>query len=477
MSVMGIASQDSGFHPKRRTMTILWGGRFQKAFDDVAKHMSYSLSVDNRLFVYDIQTNTAHAKALHRSGYLTQWECEQLVNTLASLQPPTGKEPDEDVHSYVERNVTELLGDLGKKLHTGKSRNDQVMTDVRLFLKEAIEALMEDIAQLRACLVSRAVGVLDIVIPGFTHFQPAQPVSLAHQLLAYYDQFSRDQDRMAQVLERVVICPLGSGALAGNNYGIDRQFVADCLGFKYVSTNSMDAVADRDFMLEFLSAASICMTHLSRFCEELVLWNSPLIKFVDIGDDFTTGSSLMPQKKNPDIAELIRGKSGRVLGHYVALTHIMKALPLTYNRDFQEDKIPLFDTVDTLAVCVRCFVKMFESLQFNQIGIQEALKKGYMLATDLADYLVAKGIPFRQAHDITGQLVLFASQSKKGLEELTISEFNNICDKIQEDVYEVFDYLVAVNKKDVEGGTAIDRVKKRLDEIIINLHFEQNQEK
>ncbi len=446
-------------------MVQLWGGRFEKKIDQEASALSFSLAVDKRLFMYDILTNSAHANALHRAGYLTDMERDVLIHTLHALPAPHGDEPDEDVHSYVERLVTEKAGEVGKKLHTGKSRNDQVLTDVRQFLKASLLEIMEELTMLRRVLFERAKETVDVVFPGFTHFQPAQPVSLAHHFLAYYEQFSRDHSRFKHVLLQTDVCPLGSGALAGSNYPLDRQLIAAELGFSSMSSNSMDAVADRDFLLEFLSAASICMTHLSRFCEELVLWNSPLIKFVEIGDDFTTGSSLMPQKKNPDIAELIRGKSGRILGHYVALTHIMKALPLTYNRDFQEDKQPLFDTVDTLKLCLTCFAKMIQSVVFQKEGIQMALKKGYMLATDMADYLVAKGIPFRQAHEIVGQVVLMASQKKVGLEDLSINDFKSISDIFDSDVLGVFDYVQAVNKKDIEGGTAFKQVKLQLKKI------------
>ncbi len=446
----------------------LWGGRFKKPFDEDAKKLSYSLEVDCRLAPYDILVNMAHVQALYQSGYLSEAECGALVGALnevgdALAVPNHGLfAGDEDIHSCIERLVTGKLGDLGKKMHTGKSRNDQVITDVRLYLKDQIEEILSLLSDLRRTLWQLAGQHVDTIFPGFTHFQTAQPVVLAHHLLVYVAQFGRDEARFRETMIRTDVCPLGSGALAGNNYGLDRIFVAEELGFSAVTTNSMDAVSDRDFMMEFLSNASICMTHLSRFCEELVLWSSPLIGFVTIGDEFTTGSSLMPQKKNPDIAELIRGKSGRVLGNMVGLTHLIKALPLTYNRDLQEDKEMLFDSVDTLSVSLLCFEKMLHTLQFNPQPIADALSKGYLLATDFADYLVQKGVPFRDSHDITGAVVAFAAEHGRQLEDLSLEELRGFSGVIDSDVVDIFEISSAVDRKNLLGGTARDQVRAQL---------------
>jgi argininosuccinate lyase len=454
----------------------LWGGRFKKPFDEDAKVLSYSLSVDCRLAPYDIAVNRAHVKGLHKTGYLSEDEATRLDTALAEVGEALSKpnhtlfENDEDIHSCIERLVTAKLGDLGKKMHTGKSRNDQVITDVRLYVKAETTAVIDLLKTLRKTLLSIAEQHKTTIFPGFTHFQMAQPVLLAHHILVYIAQFGRDIERFSENLKRTDLCPLGSGALAGNNYAIDREFVAKTLGFSGITRNSMDAVSDRDFMMEFLSNASLCMTHLSRFCEELVLWSSPLIGFVTIGDEFTTGSSLMPQKKNPDIAELIRGKSGRVLSHVVGLTHIIKALPLTYNRDLQEDKEMLFDSVDTLKISLLCFEKMMHTLVFNEGPIQAALSKGYLLATDFADYLVSKGVPFRESHDITGAVVSYAVEQQKGIEELTLAELQSFYPGIENDVQDVFKLENAINQKNLVGGTAQTQVEAELTRLKKELH-------
>ncbi len=469
---MGLTVKNSSVClPERLNMASLWGGRFKKPFDEDAKRLSYSLHIDCRLFPYDIRVNQAHAKALHKKGFLTDSEKDTLVSALSDVEAVlsnpahTAFQNDEDIHSCIERMVTDRCGDLGKKMHTGKSRNDQVITDVRLYVKAATADIIEKLSALQKAFHAVASQHVETIFPGFTHFQTAQPVLLAHHLLVYVNQFGRDKERFQDSLKRTDVCTLGSGAIAGNNYGLDREFIAKELGFSKVSTNSMDAVSDRDFIMEFLSNASVCMTHLSRICEELVLWSSPQIGFVEIGDDFTTGSSLMPQKKNPDIAELIRGKSGRVLGHVVALTHVVKAMPLTYNRDFQEDKEMLFDTADTLSLALLCFEKMLHTLVFNKETIAASLTKGHLLATDLADYLVQKGIPFRQSHDITGQIVLFATEHNKQLSELSIQEFKQFSERIEDDIIQIFNFKTAVDQKNILGGTATGQVQYQLNQI------------
>lgn len=445
----------------------LWGGRFKIGLDEQAKTMSYSLQSDSRLLKYDIQVNMAHAKALCKAGIFTEEELEIVLQALSTIleESSLGNQADgddEDIHSWVERQLTERCGDLGKRLHTGKSRNDQVVTDARLFQKEALSEIMDALADLIQSLVQISREQLGVPFPGLTHLQTAQPVLLSHHLLAYVEKFSRDLERLEETYKRTDVCPLGGGALAGNNYHLDREFIARELGFDGITQNSMDAVSDRDFMLECLSNGSIIMTHLSRFCEEIVLWSSPLTGFITIGDAFTTGSSIMPQKKNPDIAELIRGKAGRVLGNHIALIHTIKALPLTYNRDLQEDKERLFDTVDTVLECVQLFSKMIRTVVFNRDAIDTAVKKGYSLATELADYLVKKGIPFREAHELTGQIVLLAIERGEGLEELDLSIYQRMDSRIQSDVKDVLTVEAAIAAKSVIGGTSISQVEAQL---------------
>ena len=445
----------------------LWGGRFKKSLDSAAVAYSYSLHVDKRLLPYDVKVNLAHGRALEKAGILSAEEIKQLseyLPTLASKEVPLDA-PDEDIHSYVERCLTEVLGDLGKKIHTGKSRNDQVITDVRLFLKDAIGDIQEAIRDVLKTLWTIADANKAVVFPGFTHFQPAQPVLLAHHLLAYVEKFARDLNRFDELLSRVDVCPLGSGALAGNNYGLDRAFIARELGFSSLTQNSMDGVSDRDFLVEFCSFASLCMSHLNQSCEELVLWSSPLVGFITIGDDFTTGSSIMPQKKNPDIAELMRGKSGRVMGHLVGIHHILKGLPLTYNRDLQEDKEILFDTVDTLLGSLTCYARMMASICFNKQRIDEALDKGYLEATEIADYLVKKGVPFREAHEITGRIVLYAVEKQLSLSRLSFQELHSFSPHIDEGLMDAIKISEAVSAKSVLGGTAHEQVSYQLDRI------------
>jgi argininosuccinate lyase len=450
----------------------LWGGRFKKGLDSDAKELSYSLCFDKRLLPYDIKTNLAYAKALAKEEIISIGELSLLEKFFNELSQKVENNElsfdvdDEDVHSYVERLTTEALGDVGKKLHTGKSRNDQVVTDMKLYMKAEIEQVLGLVEDTLKALYELAEKNVELEFPGFTHFQIAQPVLLAHHILAYFEMFYRDRDRLVSNLEKLDYCPLGSGAMAGNSFGLDRAFVAKELGFSKMTRNSMDAVADRDYMLEFCSNSSIAMMHMSRLCEELVLWNSPMIGFVTIGDEFTTGSSIMPQKKNPDIAELIRGKNGRVLGNYTALQHLIKALPLTYNRDLQEDKEIIFDTIDTLKLSLKCFSKMLTTVEFRKTAIQLALKKGYILATDFADYLVGKGVPFRTAHEVTGRVVLYASENNKHLEGLTLEELQKFSDKVDRDVEDVFDIRTAIDKKDSFGGTATKRVKYQLKKIV-----------
>ncbi len=459
-------------------MGKLWGGRFKKPLDPLAVALSYSLHFDHVLFQYDVEINAAHAEGLYHVGVLTKTELANTQKGLTAVvarvvaDPSLLKGDDEDVHSLVERLLVDEVGDLGKKIHTGKSRNDQSLTGTRMALKVAIKAVVEDLDALMGCLVSLAKESTHVIFPGFTHFQVAQPVLLAHHFLAYVEMLSRDRNRFELAFKAADVCPLGAGALAGNGFGIHREAVAKRLGFSSVTQNSMDSVADRDFILDFFHAASTMMLHLSRFCEELILWSSPVLGFIEIGDDFTTGSSMMPQKKNPDVAELIRGKSGRVLGHFVALHHLIKGLPLTYNRDFQEDKEPLFDTISTLQKVLPAFTGMLNSVVFKEAKINEALGRGFILATELADYLVKKGVSFRNAHELTGQIVSYAESTEKPLESLTLDEFHRICPEIKSDIYLALDLKAAIKSKDSTGGTSWNQVHHQMSK----MEFKQKKE-
>lgn len=453
----------------------LWGGRFQSGLDPDAAKFSVSLDFDKVLYPYDIRLNIAHSRELQRVGVLSQAEYDTLSAGLLQLRLDMDADlegllaDDEDIHSAIERILTARLGDLGKKMHAGKSRNDQVITDVRMFLKDQILEIREAIRILIQALVALAESHIDWVFPGLTHFQPGQPVLLAHHMMAYVEQLTRDDVRFQAAYVETDVCPLGSGAMAGNTYGIDRQAVATELGFSRITMNSMDGVSDRDFMLSFCAASAICATHLSRLAEELVLWSSPLIGFVRIGDAFTTGSSIMPQKKNPDIAELIRGKTGRVTGNLVNLLQLIKALPLTYNRDLQEDKPALFDTIDTLKTSLRCMGKMMPTLVFQREAIDRALQTGYITATELADYLVRKGVPFREAHDITGKVVLHAETHGVQLAEIGLPELQGFHPDIAADIYRVLSVTDSIEAKNGVGGTATIQVLSQIKRVQENV--------
>ena len=446
----------------------LWSGRFNKKLQDSAVALSYTLHIDKRLVQFDIKVNRAHAKGLEKAGILSAAELKKLDACLETLSKAFEKNEsillgeDEDIHSCIERHVTAELGDLGKKLHTGKSRNDQVITDVRLFVKEQAVVMQKNLKAVIEAMLKKAEAYQEVIFPGFTHFQPAQPVVLGHHFLAYCEMFSRDITRFEAVVQSADVCALGSGALAGNSYSIDREFVAKALGFSKVSQNSMDSVSDRDFIVEFCSAASLCMVHLSRLSEELVLWSSPLLGFIEIGDDFTTGSSIMPQKKNPDMAELIRGKTGRVMGDLMGLLTLLKALPLSYNRDMQEDKEALFDAVDTLDASLVCMAEMIPTIQLNDDAVTVALSKGYLLATELADYLAKKGVPFRESHEITGKVVRYAIEKKVALESISLKEFQTFCKKIDKSIYDSLSFESAIRVKNSTGGTDFSQVKKQI---------------
>lgn len=432
----------------------LWGGRFKEKIAEDMEIFNSSINVDIRLLPYDIEASLAHAKGLKKAKIITDEEFEQIERALREIKEEKFEEIPivEDVHTLVEQMLVEKIGDVGKKIHTARSRNDQIATDERLYLRNEILKIIDLLGQLNAVLLELSKKHKNKIMPGYTHMQRAQPITFSHHLLAYMEMFKRDIERLKDSLKRVNVLVLGSGALAGTSYDIDRMYVASLLDFKEVSLNSIDGVSDRDFIIEFLSIASLIMMHLSRFSEEVVLWSTQEFNFVELSDQYSTGSSIMPQKKNPDSAELIRGKTGRVYGNLFALLTTMKGLPLAYNKDMQEDKEPLFDTVDTLKGCLKVFIGLLGTIRVNEKKMEEAVKFGYLNATDLADYLVKKGIPFRTAHDIVGKLVAYAITKNVSLEELNISEFRNFCQLIDEDVYEFLDLKNILKRRKTIGA-------------------------
>jgi argininosuccinate lyase len=442
-------------------------GRFQKAADKKVTEYTSSLPFDCRLYRYDIQGSIAHARMLGRQGIITQKEATTIIKGLESIaaEIESGKFlfklEQEDIHMAIEDRLIEKVGEVGGKLHTARSRNDQVALDMRLYTKEVIASTITGLRGFQKALVSVAEANISVIMPGYTHLQPAQPVLFAHHLLAYFEMTQRDIDRFTECLKRMDVMPLGSGALAGVAYDIDRDFVAEELGFCAVSRNSLDAVADRDFLLDYEAAASIGMMHLSRLAEELILWSSAEFGFIEMDDAYTTGSSIMPQKKNPDAAELARGKTGRVYGNLMALLTTMKGLPLAYNRDMQEDKEGFFDTMDTLLVTLEVFTGMVSTLKINADKAAEAVKRSYILATDIADYLVKKGEAFRTAHGILGRLVSYAIKKGKTFDELKLSEYQKFSPRFGKDVYKIT-VESSVAARDVVGGTAPKQVAKVL---------------
>ena len=437
-----------------------WGGRFTEKTAPAAETFSASIHYDMRLYRHDIAGSKAHAKMLAKIGLLTEAELEQILGGLAEIESEIENNvfvfrPElEDIHMNIEKALVEKVGQAGEKLHTARSRNDQVALDMRLYLRDESQHLMALLSDLQKGFVALAREYLGVIMPGYTHLQRAQPVLLSHHLLAYYEMFRRDKERLRDCLKRINVLPLGSGALAGTSLPIDRDFVARELEFPAVSANSMDAVSDRDFMVEFLAACGLIQIHLSRFSEELVLWTSQEFKFVEIADRFCTGSSIMPQKKNPDIPELVRGKSGRVIGNLMSLLTVLKGLPMTYNRDLQEDKEPVFDSVDTVSRSLAVMVELLSGLSFNREILAHATERGFMTATDLAEYLVRKDIPFRQAHAIVGQAVAYCLANAKELTDLTLQELQEFSDTIAEDVFEFLGVAGSVNSRNTYGGTA-----------------------
>ncbi len=448
----------------------LWGGRFTEKPDETFAEFNNSFRFDRRLFSADVQASIGHANGLVKAGVLTEAENQESVAGLRRLLEASENDAKffesdaEDVHSFIESKLVELIGDTGKKLHTGRSRNDQVATAFRIWLREEIDAIGEAMTGLRRSLLDVAERHSKAILPGYTHLQRAQPILWPHWCLAYFEMLSRDRERFADVRKRVNVMPLGSAALAGTSFPIDREAVARELGFDSVSLNSLDAVSDRDFAVEFVGASAIVMIHLSRMAEDLILYCSSEFGFVSLSDAVSTGSSLMPQKKNPDALELIRGKAGRVFGHHAALLATMKGLPLAYNKDMQEDKEAVFDTVDTLRSCLRVSAIVLDNLTVDETRMREAASHGFLNATELADYLVRKNVPFRTAHDTVGKAVLFAAENGRELNELTIDEFRQFSSSIDDDVAEVLDLESAVDSKSQIGGTSGTRVAEALKE-------------
>lgn len=445
-----------------------WSGRFNEPVSQLVQRYTASVSFDKKLAEYDIQGSLAHAHMLSAVGILSQDDLAAIKQGLSQiLEEIRNNVFDwqielEDVHLNIEKRLTTLVGDAGKRLHTARSRNDQVATDIRLYLRASIDEIVNLIKSMQHALLDLAEQHTETVMPGFTHLQVAQPISLAHHLMAYHEMLLRDTERLLDCRKRVNQLPLGAAALAGTSYPIDRTMVAQTLGFDGICLNSLDAVSDRDFAIEFCACAALIMTHLSRFSEELILWMSPAFNFIQLADRFCTGSSIMPQKKNPDVPELVRGKTGRINGHLVALLTLMKSQPLAYNKDNQEDKEPLFDTVDTLMDTLRVYTEMLAGITVNQDAMRHAAMRGYATATDLADYLVKKGIPFRDAHEIVAQTVRFAENKRCDLSDLTLSELKQFSATIEEDIFSVLSLEGSMKSRSHPGGTAPEQVSKAI---------------
>ncbi len=449
----------------------LWKGRFTKAATSSVNDFNASVGFDQKLYAQDIEGSIAHCKMLSKQNIISASEGEEIIKALTEIKEEisAGKHvftsDQEDIHMAVEGLLIEKIGSTGKKLHTARSRNDQVATDFRLFLREEIKDTQWLIDELLEVLLEKAKEHKETIMPGYTHLQNAQPITLGYHFLAYYEMFKRDKERLEDSYKRVNSSPLGSGALAGTTYETDRDFVAEELGFERLCPNGMDAISDRDFAIEFLSNASILMMHLSRFCEEIIIWNSSQFAFIELDDVYATGSSIMPQKKNPDMAELIRGKTGRVYGSLITLLTIMKGLPLAYNKDMQEDKEPVFDAVDTIKNSLNIFKEMIETATFNKENMMAATKKGFMNATDAADYLVGKGVPFRDCHEIIGKLVLYSIDKGCALEDLSLEDFKKFSHVFEEDIYNKISLESCIANKKSKGSTSFASVEEQINKI------------
>ena len=442
----------------------LWGGRFNEPTDEFVKIFGASISFDKVLALYDIEGSIAHATMLSEINVLSSSELKQILDGLNQIKDEIANNQFnwsidlEDVHMNIESRLIEICGDSGKKLHTGRSRNDQVATDIRLYLRDQVLLINNELERLLNALLDLADQEKETIMPGFTHLQAAQPISFGHHLLAYFEMFKRDRERLQESFKRINTMPLGSAALAGTSYPIDRERTAELLGFERISLNSIDAVSDRDFAIEFTANASLIMMHLSRFSEELILWSSAQFEFISLPDSFCTGSSIMPQKKNPDVPELVRGKTGRVTGNLISLLTLMKGQPLAYNKDNQEDKEPLFDSVDTIYNCLRIFADMVPTIEANKDNMYRSALKGYTTATDLADYLVKKGLAFRDAHDVVGKAVSYGLKENKDLSEFSLDELKKLNSLIEKDVFDVISLEGSINARNHLGGTSPKQV-------------------
>ncbi|MCK5310707.1 MAG: argininosuccinate lyase [Desulfobacteraceae bacterium] len=446
----------------------LWGGRFSENTDKLVEKINASIGFDKRLYSKDIEGSIAHVKMLAHESIITNEEADSIVKGLLKVhtQIENGEieysDELEDIHMHVEDALGKVTGEVAKKLHTARSRNDQIALDVRMYLKDEINQIIGLINKFQKTIVQKAHDHIDVVMPGYTHLQRAQPVLFSHHLMAYYEMFKRDRQRLEDCFKRTDVMPLGAAALAGTTYPVNREFVKELLQFSKVSDNSIDAVSDRDFIVEFISAASIAMIHLSRLSEELILWSSSEFGFITISDAFTTGSSIMPQKKNPDVAELVRGKTGRVVGNLMAIITLLKSLPQAYNKDMQEDKEPLFDTVDTLKICLDVYARMIPNITINKEKMYSSSNKGFLNATDLADYLTVKGVPFRESHSLSGKLVAYALGKKKELHDLSLKEFQKFSNLIEDDLFEYLTLESMIERRKSYGGTGYDSVKNAI---------------
>ena len=447
-------------------MAQLWGGRFTKETDQLVYNFNASITFDQKFYKQDIEGSIAHVTMLAKQGILTEQERDDIVRTLKEIRDEveSGKleitSEYEDIHSFVEANLIDRLGDTGKKLHTGRSRNDQVALDMRLYTRDELLHTDDLLKELLETILKIMEANTETIMPGFTHLQKAQPITLAHHMGAYFEMFKRDRLRLHDIYERMNYCPLGSGALAGTTYPLDREYTASLLKFDGPTFNSMDSVSDRDYLIELLSALSTIMMHMSRFCEEIILWNSNEYRFVEIDDSYSTGSSIMPQKKNPDIAELVRGKTGRVYGALISMLTTMKGIPLAYNKDMQEDKEFTFDAIDTVKGCLALFTGMIDTMKFNKEIMEDSAKHGFTNATDAADYLVNHGVPFRDAHGIIGQLVLLCIEKKIPLDDLPLEEYKKISPVFEEDIYEAISMKTCVEKRNTIGAPGEEAMKK-----------------
>lgn len=447
-------------------MAKLWGGRFSKSTDALVDDFNSSIRFDARMYAQDILGSQAHAEMLGRQGIIPKDDADLIVKTLSEIKTDIEQNKveflidAEDIHMNIETILISRIGDVGKRLHTGRSRNDQVALDLRMYLRDEIDEIAEDVENLKTAFLEISENNLDTIMPGYTHLQKAQPITLAHHMMAYFEMFKRDGERLIDCRKRLNVMPLGSGALAGTTYDLDRDFVADKLGFDSITQNSLDGVSDRDFVLELAFDLSTIMMHMSRLSEEIILWSSHEFSFIELDDAYSTGSSIMPQKKNPDVAELARGKAGRVFGDLMGLLTVMKGIPLAYNKDMQEDKEQIFDAVDTVRMCLPVFSNMISTMTVNKESMLQGAKGGFTNATDVADYLVKQGLPFRDAHAVVGRMVAYCIEKDTVIDALTIDEFLTFSELFKDDIYDAISLTTCVNQRKLTGGPATQTVKE-----------------